>query len=627
MDLKYDFSGWATRNDLVCADGRTIRRDAFKHCDGMSVPIVWNHQHDDVDNILGHAILENRQDGVYAYCFLNETESGKKAKEIVQHGDVHMLSIYANGLKQMSNGRGKDVVHGDIKEVSLVVGAANPGAFIDFVDLAHGEGAEQEIIIGSGEPVSLYHSDDKPPLVPPKTEPKEEPKPETKPKDDPKPEDKPKDDETVQDVVDSMTDKQRTVMYALIAATAEELGASKKGDDDDPEDKSDKTKGGDNTMKHNVFDKEETRDTTLSHAVQGEILGLAKQNSVGTFQNALGIYLEQNEELAHGIDNIEALFPEFKDVRPGAPEMVTRDQGWVTVVMKKIHKQPFSRIRTRQTDARNDSIRSHGYKKGAKKTASGNMSLVARTTDPQTIYRTEGINRDDILDITDFDVVEYQYGEMKLTLNEEIAVSIMVGDGRDPGDQHKISEDHIRSIWNDKEIYTIHKDVDLEAAKKELQGTNTGANFGDKYVYSEAVIEAALYAREGYKGTGIPDFYCTPHNLNTMLLARDRNGRKLYNGKADIITALNVKDIYTAEQFDGLIRTDDSGKGHELIGIFVNLEDYTVGCAKGGEITRFEQFDIDFNQNKQMIETRLSGALTRIASAIVLEMPVSEEAA
>lgn len=625
MDLKYDFSGWATRNDLVCADGRTIRKGAFKHCDGMSVPIVWNHQHDDVDNILGHAILEERKDGMYAYCFLNETESGKAAKQIVQHGDVHMLSIYANGLKQVPNGNGKDVVHGDIREVSLVVGGANPGAFIDFVDLAHGDGAEQEVIIGTGEAPSLYHSSEKPPLITPKSgeKPKEDPKPTEEPKEDPKPEDKPKEGETVQDVVDSMTEKQRTVMYALIAATAEELGKGSNSGSD----KSDKTKGGDNTMKHNVFDREETKDTVLCHAAQGEILALAKQNSVGTFQNALGIYLEQNEELAHGIDNIEALFPEFKDVRPGAPELVTRDQGWVTVVMNKVHKQPFSRIRTRQMDARNDSIRSHGYKKGDKKTASGNMSLVARTTDPQTIYRTEALNRDDILDITDFDVIEYQYGEMKLNLKEEVAVSIMVGDGRDPGDQHKISEDHIRSIWNDKEIYTIHKDVDLEAAKKELQGTNTGANFGDKYVYSEAVIEAALYAREGYKGTGIPDFYCTPHNLNTMLLARDRNGRKLYNGKADIITALNVKDIYTAEQFDGLIRTDDSGKGHELIGIFVNLEDYTVGCAKGGEITRFEQFDIDFNQNKQMIETRLSGALTRIASAIVLEMPVSEEAA
>ena len=625
MDLKYDFSGWATRNDLVCADGRTIRKGAFKHCDGMSVPIVWNHQHDDVDNILGHAILEERKDGMYAYCFLNETESGKEAKQIVQHGEVHMLSIYANGLKQVPNGNGKDVVHGDIREVSLVVGGANPGAFIDFVDLAHGDGAEQEVIIGTGEAPSLYHSSEKPPLITPKSgeKPKENPKPTEEPKEAPKPEDKPKEGETVQDVVDSMTEKQRTVMYALIAATAEELGKGSNSGSD----KSDKTKGGDNTMKHNVFDREETKDTVLCHAAQGEILALAKQNSVGTFQNALGIYLEQNEELAHGIDNIEALFPEFKDVRPGAPELVTRDQGWVTVVMNKVHKQPFSRIRTRQMDARNDSIRSHGYKKGDKKTASGNMSLVARTTDPQTIYRTEALNRDDILDITDFDVIEYQYGEMKLNLKEEVAVSIMVGDGRDPDDQHKISEDHVRSIWNDKEVYTIHKDVDLEAAKKELQGTNTGANFGDKYVYSEAVIEAALYAREGYKGTGIPDYYCTPHSLNTMLLARDRNGRKIYNSKADIVAALNVKDIYTAEQFDGLVRTDDAGKKHELIGIFVNLEDYTVGCVKGGEITRFEQFDIDFNQNKQMIETRLSGALTRIDSAIVLEMPVSEEAA
>ena len=459
MDLKYDFSGWATRNDLVCADGRTIRKGAFKHCDGMSVPIVWNHQHDDVDNILGHAILEERKDGMYAYCFLNETESGKAAKQIVQHGDVHMLSIYANGLKQVPNGNGKDVVHGDIREVSLVVGGANPGAFIDFVDLAHGDGAEQEVIIGTGEAPSLYHSSEKPPLITPKSgeKPKEDPKPTEEPKEDPKPEDKPKEGETVQDVVDSMTEKQRTVMYALIAATAEELGKGSNSGSD----KSDKTKGGDNTMKHNVFDREETKDTVLCHAAQGEILALAKQNSVGTFQNALGIYLEQNEELAHGIDNIEALFPEFKDVRPGAPELVTRDQGWVTVVMNKVHKQPFSRIRTRQMDARNDSIRSHGYKKGDKKTASGNMSLVARTTDPQTIYRTEALNRDDILDITDFDVIEYQYGEMKLNLKEEVAVSIMVGDGRDPDDQHKISEDHVRSIWNDKEVYTIHRDVDL----------------------------------------------------------------------------------------------------------------------------------------------------------------------
>lgn len=627
MDLKYDFSGWATRNDLVCADGRTIRKDAFKHCDGRSVPLVWNHQHNDPANVLGHAILENRQDGVYAYGFFNDTESGQAAKALVQHGDVESLSIYANGLKQTPN---KDVMHGDIRELSLVVAGANPGAFIDFVDLAHGEGAEQEAIIGSGEGITLYHSDEKPalptkPSTKPDEKPKEDSKPEDKPKDDPKSEDKPTDDETVQDVVDSMTDKQRTVMYALIAATAKELNGSDEGDDD-PDNKSNKSKGGDNTMKHNAFDNEENKETVLSHSAQGEILAMAKQNSVGTFRNALNIYLEDHVELMHGIDNIETLFPDFKDLRPGAPEMITRDQGWVSVVMKKVHKSPFGRIRTRQMDARSDSIRSHGYKKGDKKTASGNMSLITRTTDPQTVYRTEAFNRDDVLDITDFDVVEYQYTEMKLNLNEEIAVAIMVGDGREPNDQHKISEDHIRSIWNDKEVYTIHRDVDIEAAKKELQGTNTGANFGDKYVYAEAVIEAALYARESYKGTGIPDYYCTPHSLNTMLLARDRNGRKIYNSKADIIAALNVKEIYTAEQFDSLVRTDESGKKHEFIGLFVNLEDYTVGATKGGEITRFEQFDIDFNQNKQMIETRLSGALTRAASAIVLEKPVDDEA-
>lgn len=629
MDLKYDFSGWATRNDLVCADGRTIRKDAFKHCDGKIVPLVWNHQHDDPANILGHALLENRNDGVYVYGIFNETESGLAAKALVQHGDVESLSIYANGLKQTSK---KDVMHGDIREVSLVVAGANPGAFIDFVDLAHGEGAEMEAIIGSGEAISLYHSDCKPPLVKGKPEeddrelkheadPKQakpEDKPKEEPKPDPKPDDKLKEGETIQDVVDSMTDKQRTVMYALIGAYAEQVADNNKAGDD----KTDKTKGGDNDMKHNVFDKDEAQGTFLSHAAQGEILAMAKENSVGTFKNALKIYIANNEELAHGIDNIESLFPDFKDLRPGAPEMVTRDQGWVTVVLNKVHKSPISRIRTRQMDARSDSIRSHGYQKGQKKTPSGNMTLVSRTTDPQTVYRTEALNRDDVLDITDFDVVEYLYSEMKLNLNEEIALAIMVGDGRDPGDQHKISEDHIRSIWNDKEVYVIHQDVDIEAAKKELQGTNTGANFGDKYVYAEAVIEAALHTREGYKGTGVPDYYCTPHSLNTMLLARDRNGRKIYNTKADIVAALNVKEIYTAEQFDGLVRTDDLDKKHELIGIFVNLDDYDVGATKGGQITRFEQFDIDFNQNKYMIETRLSGALTRIASAIVLEQPV-----
>ena len=374
-------------------------------------------------------------------------------------------------------------------------------------------------------------------------------------------------------------------------------------------------------MKHNVFDSEESRDTVLSHAARQEILSLAKNNSVGSLRTAMNIYMEQNE-LKHGIDNIESLFPEFKDLRPGAPEKITRDQGWVTTVMQKVHKTPFSRIRTRQMDTRNDTLRSYGYKKGNQKRPSGNMTAISRTTDPQTVYRTDSLNRDDIVDITDFDVVEYQYQTMRENLNEEVAMAIMVGDGRDPGDEKKISEDHIRSVWNDTDTYTIHYDVDIEAARSELQGSGTSVSFGENYIYSEAIIAGALYSRERYKGTGTPDFFCTPHLINVMLLARDMNGRRIYTSRAELAAALNVGAIHTAEQFEGLVRTDTDGKKHKLLGIFVNLTDYSVGSTKGGELTRFEQFDIDFNQNKYLIETRLSGALTRAYAAIALEEPV-----
>ena len=622
MNLKYDFSGWATRNDLVCADGRTIRHNAFEDCDGKTVPLVWNHQHDEPGNILGHALLENRKDGVYAYCTFNETDAGKAAKMLVQHGDIASLSIYANGLKQTPS---KDVTHGVIREVSLVVAGANPGAFIDFVDMAHGEGGEQEMILSAYEPISLFRPDEKPPLV--HKAGSEDGKKEDKPKGDGK-EEKPEDEKTVQDVVDSMTEEQRTVMYALIAATMEELDSQKgKGDggdddDDDPDKKSDKTKGGNKTMKHNVFENEDTQDTVLSHSDRADILALAKSNSVGSLQTALKIYAEQNE-LKHGIDNIESLFPDFKDLRPGAPERVTRDQGWVTAVMQKVHKSPISRIRTRQMDTRKDSIRAHGYQKGKRKTLSGNMNVITRTTDPQTVYRTDALHRDDIVDITDFDVVEYQYAVMRENLNEEVATAIMVGDGREADDEMKISEDHIRSIWNDNDLYTIHYDVDIEAARAELNGSKTDMSFGENYIYSEAIITAALYAREKYKGTGTPDFFCTPHLVNVMLLARDMNGRRIYNSKADLAAALDIGELYTAEQFEGLVRMDDEGAKHKLLGLFVNLADYTVGSTKGGEITRFDQFDIDFNQQKYLIETRLSGALTRVYSAIALEEPVA----
>lgn len=622
MNLKCDFSGWATRNDLVCADGRTIRHNAFEDCDGKTVPLVWNHQHDEPGNILGHALLENRKDGVYAYCTFNETDAGKAAKMLVQHGDIASLSIYANGLKQTPS---KDVTHGVIREVSLVVAGANPGAFIDFVGMAHGEGGEQEMILSAYEPISLFRPDEKPPLV--HKAGSEDGKKEDKPKGDGK-EEKPEDEKTVQDVVDSMTEEQRTVMYALIGAAMEELDSQKgKGDggdddDDDPDKKSDKTKGGNKTMKHNVFENEDTQDTVLSHSDRADILALAKSNSVGSLQTALKIYAEQNE-LKHGIDNIESLFPDFKDLRPGAPERVTRDQGWVTAVMQKVHKSPISRIRTRQMDTRKDSIRAHGYQKGKRKTLSGNMNVITRTTDPQTVYRTDALHRDDIVDITDFDVVEYQYAVMRENLNEEVATAIMVGDGREADNEMKISEDHIRSIWNDNDLYTIHYDVDIEAARAELNGSKTDMSFGENYIYSEAIITAALYAREKYKGTGTPDFFCTPHLVNVMLLARDMNGRRIYNSKADLAAALNIGELYTAEQFEGLVRMDDEGAKHKLLGLFVNLADYTVGSTKGGEITRFDQFDIDFNQQKYLIETRLSGALTRVYSAIALEEPVA----
>ena len=622
MNLKCDFSGWAPRNDLVCADGRTIRHNAFEDCDGKTVPLVWNHQHDEPGNILGHALLENRKDGVYAYCTFNETDAGKAAKMLVQHGDIASLSIYANGLKQTPS---KDVTHGVIREVSLVVAGANPGAFIDFVDMAHGEGGEQEMILSAYEPISLFRPDEKPPLV--HKAGSEDGKKEDKPKGDGK-EEKPEDEKTVQDVVDSMTEEQRTVMYALIGAAMEELDSQKgKGDggdddDDDPDKKSDKTKGGNKTMKHNVFENKDTQDTVLSHSDRADILALAKSNSVGSLQTALKIYAEQNE-LKHGIDNIESLFPDFKDLRPGAPERVTRDQGWVTAVMQKVHKSPISRIRTRQMDTRKDSIRAHGYQKGKRKTLSGNMNVITRTTDPQTVYRTDALHRDDIVDITDFDVVEYQYAVMRENLNEEVATAIMVGDGREADDEMKISEDHIRSIWNDNDLYTIHYDVDIEAARAELNGSKTDMSFGENYIYSEAIITAALYAREKYKGTGTPDFFCTPHLVNVMLLARDMNGRRIYNSKADLAAALNIGELYTAEQFEGLVRMDDEGAKHKLLGLFVNLADYTVGSTKGGEITRFDQFDIDFNQQKYLIETRLSGALTRVYSAIALEEPVA----
>ena len=593
----YDFSGWATKNDIQCSDGRIIRKDAFKHNDGQKVPLVWNHQHTGPDYVLGHALLENRDEGVYAYCSFNDTDMAKTARLSVQHGDIDALSIYANQLKQ----QGPNVMHGNIREVSLVLAGANPGASIQSV-ISHGEESDEEAYIFTGENLVLSHADS------------EEKKGENMTEETKKPDSNGNDGEkTVADVFNSMTEEQKTVVYALIGQALEDKG---EGNNEEEE-------NGD--MKHNVFDQDDiSRGNVLSHSDQAEIINLAKQSGVGSLRAAMEIYANENDTLEHGaFEDYEALFPEYELIKKGEPETLERDQSWIASVISKIHKSPISRIRTRQADARIAELRAKGYqKKGDYKQNMENIKLLSRTTDPQTIYIKDDMHRDDIVDITDFDVVAYQWKLMRHLLDEELALAALVGDGREEGDPDKIHETHIRSIWNDDELYTIHQDVDINAARTELQGTNTGANFGDNYVYAEAIIAAALYSREKYKGSGTPDLYCTPHLLNVMLLARDLNGRRIYDSKSDLAAALNVGAIYTVEQFEGKTRTASDGKTKKLLGLFVNLSDYQFGSTKGGEITKFEDFDMDFNRYKYMLETRLSGALTKVYSAIALEEPV-----
>lgn len=601
---KFDFSGWATRNDLLCADGRTIRKNAFKDNDGCEVPLVWNHEHNNPDAVLGHALLENRDDGVYAYGVFNDTEQGKTAKKLVQNGDVKSLSIWANQLKQM----GGDVIHGNIRELSLVLAGANPGAYIDFA-MAHSADEEDTLYASYDENIMLYHSD----------EPKSEEKGDKKMDDQNKKPEESGSDKTVQEVIDSMNEEQKTVMYALVGQALDDAGGSA---DDNKE-------GDEEKMKHNVFDKEEMQQTNvLSHSDEEAIVELAKQSNVGSLKMAMQIYAEENGgNLAHGVftdADTEKLFPEYELLKKGEPETLERDQSWIAAAISKIHKSPYSRIRTRQADARIAELKAKGYqKKGNYKQNMADIKMIGRTTDPQTIYIKDDMHRDDIIDITDFDVVAYQWKLMRHILDETLAMAALVGDGREEGDPDKIHEDHIRSIWHDDDLYCIHQDVNFEAAKTKLQGTNTGANFSENYIKAEAMIEAALYSREKFKGSGTPDLYCTPHLLNVMLLARDLNGRRIYDSKADLAAALNVGEIHTVEQFEGLQRETSDGHKKGLLGLFVNLADYQFGSTKGGEITKFEDFDMDFNRYKYMLETRLSGSLIKLYSAIALEEPIS----
>ena len=723
---QHTFGGYATRYNVKCTDGRTILPDAFKHCDGIKVPLVWNHSHNDPSNVVGHAILEHRADGVYAYGYFNNTQRGLDAKEDVVHGDITGLSIYANRLRQRGPAHDRYVEHGDIKELSLVFATANDMAFIDTV-LAHGENSEDEdVIIYSGEEISLTHADEADNddekeddedgetiadiletlsekqkeavgyIIGKALQHSDEDDEDDYNDDDDDDDDYDDDDDddevshadeesdggkTVGEVFEGamkkLSDKEQAVIEAVIAAVSGEthaapsegqeaahsdeasdsdetvedvfntalsklteeeknvvyavIGAASEKDADDDDEEINHSEGGNDTMKKNVFDTTENQReiATLSHADQTEILKNARATGVGSLRTAINNFVEDNDSLKHGFvdeegnEAINLLFPDYKNLGPAAPELVERDQSWVKVVMNKCAKSPISRIRTRHADATAADLRAKGYNdREVAKAIGGSIKLLSRTTDPQTVYRKDELHRDDIVDITDFDVVAYQYNVMRHNLEEEVATAIMIGDGRDDGAADKIHEDHIRSIWNDDELYTMHYDVDIEAARQELQGTDTNAHFGENYIYAEAIITAALYSREKYKGTGTPDLYCAPHLVNVMLLARDLNGRRIYNSKSDLAAALNVGAIHTVEQFEGKTRTDKSGKQKKLLGLFVNLSDYQIGSTKGGEITRFSQFDIDFNKEKYLIETRLSGALTKIKSAIALEEPV-----
>ena len=616
---KFDFGGWATRNNLKCSDGRTILKDAFKDNDGQTVPLVWNHQHNGPDNVLGHALLENRKDGVYAYCTFNDTEQGQISKILVQHGDISALSIFANQIRE----RASNVLHGAIKEVSLVLAGANPGAFIDTVALSHGDDADGEAIIYTGEPISLCHSGAK----------KED---EDGAADDPDDKDEDKnpgkkddgddgDEETIEDVINTFNEKQKNVFHAVVGEIMARNGVL-----------NDEEKGGSENMKHNVFDNDQqVQANVLSHADQAEILKLAKSEGVGSFKAAMKIYMEENN-LQHsdisgfvqtGNGNVATLFPEYVEAHPSrTPELITNDMGWVDAIMAKTQKIPHGRVRTSHVDIRNiDSLAAKGYTKGNEKKITGNYALVRRTTDPQTVYVTSELHRDDVVDIEDFDYVQFQYGIDQISLKETLAVATMLGDNRPDSDPEKIFPEHIRPVWVDDELYTIHRDIDFAAMAKELQGNNAADYFGESFIYAEAMVTALRKARKDFRGTGKPDLYITTDMHNTMILARDRNGRRIYETDTELAAALGVANIYEVTQFEDKIRTDADNKKHKLHAICVNMADYGYGASKGGDVTHFTDFDIKFNKLQSLLETRKSGQLTRIKSAIVIEELVEEQ--
>lgn len=558
IKMKYDFSGWATRANLKCSDGRTIMKDAFKQNDGQKVPLVWNHQHDDPNEVLGHALLENREDGVYAYCSLNDTEAGKTAKLLIQHGDISALSIYANQLKQnMSN-----VVHGNIREVSLVLAGANPGASIQSV-IQHGATMEDEAMIYTGEELSIMHSDDpKPPVEKPEKNTDEN-------------------GETIGDIFNTLNEKQKEVVYALIGEALE----------------NNNSEGGDNTMKHNVFDQseEQNSENVLSHSEMQTIIEDGKR-----FGSLKESFLHHADE--YGIENIEYLFPEAKSLNT-PPDFIKREMGWVQTVMSGVHHTPFSRIKSMFADITADEARARGYMKGKLKKEEV-FGLLKRTTTPTTIYKKQKLDRDDVIDITDFDVVAWLKSEMRMMLEEEMARAILIGDGRLPSSDDKINEQNIRPIWKDEELYTIRGIV---------KGDDS-----DKAALATEFIDQSVRSMTDYRGSGSPTAYMTAEMLTECLLLKDTNGKRIYSNENEVATAMRVSKIVTVPVMNNQTRKEGSDT-YTLQAIIVNLNDYNVGADKGGAINMFDDFDIDYNQQKYLIETRCSGALTKPFSAIVLE--------
>lgn len=712
--MNYDFGGYATKNDIVCTDGRIIRANAFKHNDGQKVPIVWQHDYSSPENVLGYGILENRPDGVYIYGSFNDNPLAQITKRNVEHGDITSMSIKAIQCTQ----KGNDVLHGNIKEVSLVVGGANSGAKIDTV-IKHDDTDELELLITLGdEGLDVFEHDfddsiyDEPEIIDedehddkieedePEDNLDEKDQEEQKKHEEDKSDDKKdgleneinhadeNDDISISDIVDSMTEEEKNVMYYIIGQLltdesndVEQLDEQKNdtdaddvktdktvkdiinnmteekrnvmyyvigevlseaGVDDEKTEKTEKKEEVEHNMtKFRVFENQNgvvqhddgtgvldtQKNIVLTHDDEVAIMELAKKNKASSFKEVCKDYMidkygMDENSFAHGVftdSDLEYLHPDYKLVKEGEPDTITFKQDWVEAVINKVGKSPKSRLRVRIIDAKTKELKAKGYIKGMAKTKIGNVKLINRTVDPQTVYVRDDIHRDDVIDITDFDIAVYENKILQMILKQELALAMLIGDGRDEGDPDKIYENHIQPIWTDDEIFTIHADVDLEAMKTKLQGTDTGKYFGDDFVLVEAFVETLRMSRINYYGSGNLDMFCTPTTVNRMLLARDRDGNRIYKTLEELRSALNVRNIYEVELLEGLVRTDESMQKHKLHAIFVNFADYETGSNKGGQITSFEDFDIDFNQLKYLKETRLSGMLTRIKSAIVIE--------